>query len=63
MKKTRTKNCRCGNVIALTSAWANCCTNCGTEYNGAGQRLAPRSQWGVETGETFLEGEPDPVGA
>jgi hypothetical protein len=29
------------------------CENCGTEYNGAGQILAPRYQWGEETGEQF----------
>jgi hypothetical protein len=54
------KTCYCGNEIALASGWANSCSNCGTEYNGAGQRLASRSQWGAETGEVFLPGEPDP---
>lgn len=50
----------CGQPLELTSSWANSCPSCGTEYNGAGQRLAPRSQWGEETGETFYSGEPDP---
>lgn len=27
------------------------CPNCGQEHNGFGQALAPRSQWGEETGE------------
>ena len=42
----------CGNRVYLTSAWANECDKCGAEYNMSGQRLAPRSQWGEETGET-----------
>lgn len=29
------------------------CPNCGTEHNSFGQRLAPRSQWGEETGESY----------
>ena len=56
----RSKDCYCGSSVSLDSWWANTCQNCGTEYNGAGQRLAPRSHWGEETGEVFLEGEPDP---
>lgn len=33
--------------------WADPATcECGAEYNLAGQRLAPREQWGEETGET-----------
>lgn len=44
--------CRCGANLTLWSAWANTC-RCGLEYNGCGQLLAPRSQWGEETGERF----------
>lgn len=29
------------------------CPNCGAEHNSFGQRLAPRSQWGEETGESY----------
>ena len=58
--RTRIKNCHCGATVHLYSSWANECEQCGTEYNGAGQRLAPRAQWGEETGEVFYEGEPDP---
>jgi hypothetical protein len=43
----------CGETVVLTSCWANECDRCGTEYNGLGQRLAPREQWGEETGENF----------
>ena len=43
--------CRCGAHLSLWSGWANECDKCGAEYNGSGQALAPRSQWGEETGE------------
>ena len=33
------------------SGFTNTCL-CGADYNMSGQRLAPRSQWGEETGET-----------
>tara|TARA_R100000234_G_scaffold101521_1_gene70573 strand:+ start:3974 stop:4363 length:390 start_codon:yes stop_codon:yes gene_type:complete len=42
----------CRATVVLANTWASPC-ECGTEYNGSGQRLAPRSQWGEETGETF----------
>jgi hypothetical protein len=45
--------CHCGATVALSSGWANQCGKCQTEYNGSGQTLAPRSQWGEETGESF----------
>lgn len=42
--------CDCGNHVAL--GWGDSeCRKCGAEYNSAGQRLAPRHQWGEETGE------------
>lgn len=44
--------CECGETMALHSGWANAC-ECGCEYNGSGQLLAPRCQWGEETGESF----------
>ncbi len=31
------------------------CEHCGADYNSAGQRLAPRAQWGEETGENWLD--------
>jgi hypothetical protein len=33
------------------SGFTNTC-DCGADYNSSGQLLAPRSQWGEETGET-----------
>ena len=44
--------CNCGAKLFLHSSWANEC-GCGREYNGSGQLLAPRAQWGEETGEVF----------
>lgn len=41
----------CGKEVTLNNAWASSCPGCGTEYNGGGQHLAPRSQW-EEMGET-----------
>lgn len=45
--------CDCGAPVELGSSWANSCEKCGREYNGSGQLLASRSQWGEETGERF----------
>lgn len=42
--------CECGEQLALIG-FTNTCV-CGRDYNWAGQQLAPRSQWGEETGET-----------
>ncbi len=52
----------CRNHVSLDSAWLNPCS-CGADYDGAGNRLAPRSQWGEETGESLSDilgcGRPD----
>jgi hypothetical protein len=45
--------CDCGEEIELDS-FTNTCY-CGADYNMSGQRLAPRSRWGEETGETLGE--------
>jgi endogenous inhibitor of DNA gyrase (YacG/DUF329 family) len=45
--------CRCGRKIECLH-FTNTCV-CGADYNHAGQRLAPRSQWGEETGESWSE--------
>ena len=42
--------CHCGREVQLES-FTNTC-ECGSDYNTSGQQLAPRSQWGEETGET-----------
>jgi len=42
--------CDCGSSVACRN-FTNTC-ECGADYNMSGQLLAPRSQWGEETGET-----------
>lgn len=44
----------CGRVIVL-SDFTNTCEACGADYNKNGSRLAPRSQWGEETGEAWFD--------
>lgn len=41
--------CQCGKPLTLCDSETVC--NCGREFNLCGQLLAPRSQWGEETGE------------
>lgn len=40
----------CGSEVIL-DRFTNTC-ECGADYNGSGQLLAPRDQWGEETGES-----------
>lgn len=40
----------CGRKVTL-SHFTNTC-RCGADYNNFGQRLAPREQWGWDTGES-----------
>lgn len=47
--------CQCGARVTLYDPFASGCDHCGREYNGAGQLLAPRSQWGEETGESLAD--------
>ena len=37
----------------MSQPWS--CDKCGADYNSAAQLLAPRSQWGEETGETAMD--------
>lgn len=52
-KNIRTIECRCGDKVYLTG-FTNCC-DCGRDYSLSGHLLAPRSQWGWETGESVTE--------
>lgn len=45
--------CHCGKPVSL-QGFTNTC-ECGVDYNMSGSELAPRSQWGYETGETADE--------
>ena len=42
--------CACGCEVEL-DRFTNTCARCERDYNSAGQELAPRDQWGEETGE------------
>lgn len=42
--------CACGRKV-YCDGFTNTC-DCGRDYNWNGTLLAPRSQWGEETGET-----------
>ena len=44
----------CGEDL-YCDGFTNTCEKCGRDYNWAGQALAPRSQWGEETGESLAE--------
>ncbi len=44
--------CSCGMDVVCDS-FTNTCFSCGADYNFNGLLLAPREQWGEETGETF----------
>lgn len=56
--------CHCGETLEC-EAFTNTCEKCGTDYNWSGQALAPRSQWGEETGESLSDimmADSDPFG-
>ena len=56
MSERRTiKTVRCCGRRLECAGFTNTCPYCGADYNWAGQRLAPREQWGEETGETAAE--------
>lgn len=56
-EKDRDKNqpgiarCACGRTLEFWDSSDVYC-DCGRDYNGSGQLLAPREQWGEETGES-----------
>ena len=50
----RVGRCSCGEEVEL-SRFTNTCYGCGADYNSAGQLLAPREQWGYETGEHWSD--------
>lgn len=52
-KTVRVIRCRCGRELE-TPGFTNTC-DCGADYNWAGQELAPREQWGEETGESLSD--------
>jgi len=55
MSERKPKVIVCCNRKLECGGFTNTCPICGTDYNWAGQQLAPREQWGEETGETASE--------
>ena len=49
--KRKLGRCVCGHEVQLLKL-TNMCGDCGRDYNVSGTLLAPRSQWGEETGES-----------
>jgi hypothetical protein len=47
--------CSCGAIVEIWDCWLNVCDVCGTDYDGSGNQLAPRCQWGEETGEHYTD--------
>lgn len=47
--------CDCGAKHEIWDHHDITCERCGESYNSAGQKLAPRSQWGEETGESAFD--------
>jgi hypothetical protein len=45
--------CDCGEEVVCQGFTSTC--KCGADYNWSGQRLASRSQWGEETGESYAD--------
>lgn len=53
---TNTWTCgACGRTCERWRGEGDITCECGAEYNSAGQRLAPREQWGEETGESYAD--------
>ena len=47
--KSKVITCQCGRQVDC-QGFTNIC-DCGRDYNWSGSLLAPRAQWGEETGE------------
>jgi hypothetical protein len=45
--------CDCGRKV-VCGGFTNTC-HCGRDYNGSGHLLAPREQWGEETGKSLSD--------
>lgn len=48
---------KCKTQVELHNGWANMCQKCGAEYNGFGQILVSREQWGMEYDSYSEEGD------
>jgi len=52
--RVRTVITCCGDDLICWD-FTNTCSTCDADYNSSGQRLAPRAQWGEETGEHWSD--------
>ena len=52
--KTHVEVLCCGEWMRCSN-FTNTCEHCHKDFNFAGQALAPRSQWGEETGEHWSD--------
>lgn len=52
-RQQRLGKCDCGRIVELDRFTCPC--ECGRDYNSSGQLLAPREQWGEETGECWAD--------
>lgn len=46
--------CPCGSEVDL-AGFTNTCANCNRDFNISGSELAPREQWGLDTGESVSD--------
>jgi len=53
-KRIPVVHCGCGCKVEC-SQFTNTCDRCNADYNFAGQHLAPREQWGEDTGEHYSD--------
>lgn len=53
-KEPRIGLCSCGCEIEL-ERFTNTCDGCQADYSSSGELLAPREQWGEETGESVAD--------
>lgn len=54
-KAFRDTEVKCCGQWVLCRGFTSTCDRCGADYNWTGQLLAPREQWGEETGEAWWE--------
>jgi len=54
-KVRRRRVVKCCGADLVCRDFTNTCSRCGADYNMSGQRLAPRTQWGAETGEHWSD--------
>ncbi len=51
----RVIRCTCGEEVVLYNHFTNTCDKCDRDFDGYGHGLAPRPQWGEETGEHYTD--------